>query len=98
MNQAYIVDAVRIPRARAKGKEGAYGMLKPVELLEPLFHAIAARNQLDSHQVEDVLLGCNTQTDQQGANLAKISALYAGWPDKVSGVTINRFCCSYRRG
>jgi len=94
MNQAYIVDAVRIPRARAKGKEGAYGMLKPVELLEPLFHAIAARNQLDSHQVEDVLLGCNTQTDQQGANLAKISALYAGWPDKVSGVTINRFCCS----
>ena len=94
MNQAYIVDAVRIPRARAKGKEGAYGNLQAIELLEPLFHAIEARNHLDSSQVEDVLLGCNTQTAQQGANLAKISALYAGWSDKVPGVTINRFCCS----
>ncbi len=99
-NSVYIVDAVRIPRAKVSIKdqgessESAYSGLKPIELLEPLFHALAKRNQLDNAQVEDVLLGCATQTQEQGANLAKIATLYAGWSDQVSGVTLNRFCCS----
>ncbi len=94
VNEAYIVDAVRIPRARAKGEDSIYGKLKPVDLLKPLFHALSERNKLDSQEVEDVLLGCSTQSGDQGANLAKIAALYAGWSDQVSGVTLNRFCCS----
>jgi acetyl-CoA C-acetyltransferase len=100
INEVYIVDAVRIPRARVRIKddgqssESAYSGLKPIELLEPLFHALAERNQLDTQKVEDVLLGCATQTQEQGANLAKIASLYAGWSDQVSGVTLNRFCCS----
>ncbi len=93
MNQAFIVDALRLPRALAK-KEGTYGDLKPVELLEPLFHALSERNAFPSEAVEDVVLGCSTQSGDQGANLAKIASLYAGWSDHVSGVTINRFCCS----
>jgi len=94
VNVAYIIDAVRIPRARAKGEDSVYGELKPVDLLKPLFHALSERNKLDSQEVEDVLLGCSTQSGDQGANLAKIAALYAGWSDQVSGVTLNRFCCS----
>ncbi len=93
MTSAMIVDAVRIPRASIRG-EAAYAALKPVDLLRPLFTAIAERNQLDSVEVEDVLLGCATQSGDQGANIAKIAALYAGWSDRVSGVTLNRFCCS----
>tara|TARA_R110001592_G_scaffold147751_5_gene372263 strand:- start:1830 stop:3029 length:1200 start_codon:yes stop_codon:yes gene_type:complete len=93
MPSAMIVDAVRIPRASIRG-EAAYAALKPVDLLRPLFTAIAERNQLDSAAVEDVLLGCSTQTGDQGANIAKIATLYAGWSDRVSGVTLNRFCCS----
>jgi len=94
MHEALIIDAVRIPRARAKAEDGAYSKLKPVDLLTPLFHALSERNQLDSAEVEDVLLGCSTQSGDQGANLAKIASLYAGWSDQVSGVTLNRFCCS----
>ncbi|WP_373095954.1 acetyl-CoA C-acyltransferase [Zhongshania sp.] len=93
MPSAMIVDAVRIPRASIRG-EAAYAALKPVDLLRPLFTAIAERNQLGSAEVEDVLLGCSTQSGDQGANIAKIASLYAGWSDRVSGVTLNRFCCS----
>ena len=94
MQEAMIVDAVRIPRAKAKAKDGAYAGLKPVDLLKPLFIALCERNHLDSAEVEDVLLGCSTQSGDQGSNLAKIAALYAGWSDQVSGATLNRFCCS----
>ncbi|AMO67888.1 acetyl-CoA acetyltransferase [gamma proteobacterium BDW918] len=93
MPSAMIVDAVRIPRASIRG-DAAYAAVKPVDLLRPLFTAISERNHLDSAEVEDVLLGCSTQSGDQGANIAKIAALYAGWSDRVSGVTLNRFCCS----
>ena len=93
MSEAYIVDAVRIPRAKAK-KDGVYAALKPVDLLLPLFQALTQRNDFDSGLVEDVLLGCATQSGDQGANLGKIASLYAGWSEQVSGVTLNRFCCS----
>ena len=98
MTTAYIIDAIRIPRAKITGdensKKGAYSHLKPVDLLKPLFIAICERNNFSSHHVDDVLLGCATQTGDQGANLAKIAALYAGWSDEVAGITLNRFCCS----
>ncbi len=94
VNEAYIIDAVRIPRARAKGEDSLYAQLKPIDLLKPLFHALSVRNDLNSRHVEDVILGCSTQSGDQGANLAKIAALYAGWSNQVSGVTLNRFCCS----
>ncbi|MGJ8686985.1 MAG: acetyl-CoA C-acyltransferase, partial [Spongiibacteraceae bacterium] len=93
MTSAMIVDAVRIPRASLRGT-AAYGEQKPVDLLRPLFNALAERNHIDSAEVEDVLLGCATQSGDQGANIAKIASLYAGWSDRVSGVTLNRFCCS----
>ena len=94
MNDAFIVDAVRIPRAKVNAEGGAYAQLKPVDLLAPLFNAISSRNNLPSDAVEDVLLGCSTQSGDQGSNIAQIAALYAGWSDQVSGATINRFCCS----
>lgn len=92
MNQAWVIDAVRIPRATVKS--AVYAKLQPVELLEPLYNALCTRHHLDSCFVEDVLLGCSTQTAGQGANIAKISSLFAGWSEQVSGVTLNRFCCS----
>ena len=94
LQQAHIIDAVRLPRARVKENQSAYSQLRPVQMLEPLFQALEQRNSLNSEWVEDVLLGCNTQIDGQGADIAKVSALYAGWADSVSGATVNRFCCS----
>lgn len=90
---AYIVDAIRSPRGKAK-KTGALHPVRPIELIAQLMKALATRNRLDTAQVDDVLLGCVTATGEQGANLAKIAALYAGWHASVSGATINRFCAS----
>ncbi len=89
----YIYDGVRTPRGRGR-PEGALAGVKPVQLLAPLYHALAARNDFDPALVDDVQLGCVTQVGEQGANLAKISSLYAGWPTGVSGATVNRFCAS----
>lgn len=90
---AYLLDAVRTPRGAAK-KSGSLRDVKPVELLVQLLDALRERNQLETGRVDDIVLGCVTQIKDQGANLAKIGALYAGWPDSVSGVTLNRFCAS----
>jgi acetyl-CoA C-acetyltransferase len=44
--------------------------------------------------VAEVILGCVTQAGDQAGNIAKTSTLYAGWPTRINGVTINRFCSS----
>jgi acetyl-CoA C-acetyltransferase len=90
---AYILDAVRTPRGAAK-KTGALASVKPIDLLAALYRALEQRSGLDTALVDDVVLGCATQTGEQGANIARISALYAGWSERVSGTTLNRFCCS----
>ncbi|MEZ4268855.1 MAG: acetyl-CoA C-acetyltransferase [Myxococcota bacterium] len=90
---AFILDAVRTPRGKAKDT-GALHKVKPIELVAGLMRAAQGRNALPSAEVDDVILGCVTATGEQGANIAKIAALYAGWNHQVSGVTINRFCAS----
>lgn len=92
MLDAYIVDGVRTPRGRAT--KGHFKNLRPVDLLKPLYEALEQRCSMDSIIVEDVVLGCVTAVGDQGANIAKISALFAGWHDNVAGITVNRFCCS----
>jgi acetyl-CoA C-acetyltransferase len=91
--EAFIHDAVRTPRG--KGSErGALAQTRPVELLAPLFGALAARNELDTSVVNDVTLGCSTATGEQGANIAKAAAHFAGWDYRSSGGTVSRLCCS----
>ncbi len=90
---AYIYDAIRTPRGAGKARGGLAGV-RPIELLAGLFRALAARTGVDPAVVDDVVLGCVTQVGEQGANLAKIAALYAGWSHAVSGVTLDRFCAS----
>ncbi len=94
MQEAYIYDALRTPRAKGKAS-GAFYELRPVELLARLLDAIQERSQLDgTASVEDIILGCVTPVDDQGANIAKAAALYAGWDKQVAGMQINRFCAS----
>lgn len=93
MTEAYIYDAIRTPRG--KGKEGG-GLheLQPIQLLSQLFAAVISRQQLPNDALDDVVLGCVTQVGEQGGNIAKVAALYAGLDSRVSGVTINRYCSS----
>lgn len=93
MNQTFIYDAIRTPRGRAK-PEGGLADISPLKLLSILYKEIQRRNQLDPIWVEDVILGCVSQVNEQGGNIAKASLMYAGWPDSVPGMSVNRFCSS----
>ena len=88
-----IVDAVRTPRGKATPGGGLSGVTA-LEMLTQLLQALEARSRFDSSTVDDVIIGCATQTGEQGGNLAKTAALMAGWDHGVPGVTINRFCTS----
>ncbi|MGI9288408.1 MAG: acetyl-CoA C-acyltransferase [Pseudomonadales bacterium] len=93
MRNAYIFDAIRTPRGKARPDGGLHD-LSPLDLLDTLYHALQARNNLDPAAVGDVVLGCVTQHGEQAANIAKTSTLSAGWSSQISGITVNRFCSS----
>ncbi|MYM32291.1 acetyl-CoA C-acetyltransferase [Duganella sp. CY15W] len=93
MSDAYIYEAIRTPRGRGK-KDGSLHSVKPITLLTGLLSELQSRHQLDTALVDDVVLGCVTPVGEQGANLAKIAALAAGWDWKVAGMQLNRFCAS----
>ncbi|ERI54198.1 3-ketoacyl-CoA thiolase [Pseudomonas sp. EGD-AK9] len=93
MTEAYIFDAVRTPRGKGK-KDGALYSVKPVNLIAGLLGALQARNELDTSQVDDIVLGCVTPVGDQGADIAKTAAMVADWDVSVAGVQLNRFCAS----
>ena len=93
MTEAFIFDAVRTPRGKGK-KDGALYSVKPVDLVAGLLKALEARNELDTSQVDDIVLGCVTPVGDQGADIAKTAALVADWDEQVAGVQLNRFCAS----
>lgn len=93
MTEAYIFDAVRTPRGKGK-KDGALYSVKPVQLVAGLLSALQARNDLDTSQVDDIVLGCVTPVGDQGADIAKTAAMVADWDVSVAGVQLNRFCAS----
>ncbi|WP_395501717.1 acetyl-CoA C-acetyltransferase [Ectopseudomonas mendocina] len=93
MTEAYIFDALRTPRGKGK-KDGALYSVKPVQLVAGLLDALQARNDLDTSQVDDIVLGCVTPVGDQGADIAKTAAMVADWDVSVAGVQLNRFCAS----
>ncbi|MDY6458990.1 acetyl-CoA C-acetyltransferase [Acinetobacter faecalis] len=93
MTEAYIIDAIRTPRGKGK-KDGSLYEVKPISLLTTLLNELKDRHQLDTSKVDDIVLGCVTPIGDQGADIAKIAAIAAGWDNDVAGVQINRFCAS----
>jgi acetyl-CoA C-acetyltransferase len=94
MPEALIIDAVRTPRGIGKVGKGALAHMHPQHLGAAVLKAIAARNQLDTKEVDDVIWGTSTQVDKQGADLGRMAALDAGYDMVSSGVTLDRFCGS----
>jgi acetyl-CoA C-acetyltransferase len=90
---AYIYDAVRTPRGKGK-PDGKLYEVRPISLLAQQLKALQKRNNLDTSLVSDVLMGCVTAVGEQGMNIAKAAAMSADWHERVSGVTLNRFCAS----
>lgn len=94
MPEALIIDACRTPRGIGKVGKGALAHLHPQHLGATVLKAIAARNHLETQEVDDVIWGTSTQVDKQGADLGRMAALDAGYDIVSSGVTLDRFCGS----
>jgi acetyl-CoA C-acetyltransferase len=92
-NEAFIFDAIRTPRGRGK-ESGALHGVKALDLLVTLFQTLQERHDLDTSQVDDVLLGCVTPIKEQGADIARTAPLVAGWNVDLPGAQLNRFCAS----
>lgn len=92
-HDAYIYDAVRTPRGRGKA-DGSLHEIQPIDLLTTCLRALQTRNNLDTSQVDDVVIGCVTPLAEQGGVIARSAALHAGWATNVPGVQLDRFCAS----
>ncbi|MCB1536054.1 MAG: acetyl-CoA C-acetyltransferase [Rhodoblastus sp.] len=93
MADAFIYDAVRTPRGRGKS-DGSLHEVSTLQLAAGALRALKERNQLDTHLVDDVILGCVDTVGESGSDIARVSALVAGYGNHVPGVQINRFCAS----
>jgi acetyl-CoA C-acetyltransferase len=91
MAEAFIIDACRTARGRRKG---SLSETHPIDVLITPLRAVVERNGIDPKDVEDAVIGCVSETGEQGANLARSAVLAAGWPVEIPGVTLNRFCGS----
>ena len=94
MTDVFIFDALRTPRGRGKAGKGGLSGLHPQELLAQTLNHLADRLHLDRALVDDLAVGCVTQVKEQGACVARNALIAAGWPEDVTGVTLNRFCGS----
>ena len=91
MTTAVIVDALRTPGGRRNGKLRNW---HAVDLASEALRAIASRNDLDPSLIDDVIMGCVSQTGEQAFNVGRNAVLAAGWPESVPATTIDRQCGS----
>ena len=90
-SQAYIVDAVRSPIGR---RNGSLAGIRGDELAARVLNALVERVEIDPAEIEDVQMGCVTQVGEQGWNIGRMAPLVAGWPETVSGTSVDRQCGS----
>ena len=93
MTEAFIYDAIRTPRGKGK-QDGSLHAVRPVDLLAGVLAELQRRNGFDTAAVDDVVMGVVSPVGEQGAVIAKLAALRAGWDFRASGLQINRFCAS----
>ncbi|MAD53657.1 acetyl-CoA C-acyltransferase FadA [Idiomarina sp. UBA3162] len=93
MKDVVIVDCIRTPMGRSKN--GVFRHTRAEDLSAALMKGLLERNpEVDVNELEDIYWGCVQQTLEQGFNIARNSALIAGIPHSVAGVTVNRLCGS----
>jgi len=93
MREAVVVASSRT--GLAKSFRGSFNMTRPDDLAAHCIRDVLRKTpQLDSTEVEDVILGCAQPHGTQGQNVARIAAMLAGLPVTTAATTINRFCSS----
>ena len=91
MRDAVIVEAVRTPVGK---RNGGLAGVPPVGPSPRAPEAWAARSGIDPGFLDDVVWGCVSQIGEQTFDIARNAVLAAGWPETVTGVTLDRQCGS----
>ncbi|CAN5436808.1 thiolase family protein [soil metagenome] len=91
MRDAVIVEAVRSPVGR---RNGALAGIHPADLSAQVLIGLVERAGVDPALIDDVIWGCAGQVGEQTGDIGRTAALAAGWPETVTGVTIDRQCGS----
>ena len=94
MTEAWIVQAVRSPVARAHPEQGIFRFVRPDDLSADILKNLVERSGIDPNLINDVFWGCARQINEQGYNVARQAVLIAGLPLSVCGTTVNRNCGS----
>ena len=93
MSDAYVYDAIRTPRGKGR-PDGGLHEVTAVRLSADILNALQARTGGACADVEDVIWGNVTQIGEQGGCLARSAVLLSDLPEKVPGLSVNRFCAS----
>ncbi|WAL40086.1 thiolase family protein [Brevibacterium sp. BRM-1] len=91
MSDAVIVAARRTPTGK---REGALAGVHPADLSATVLSDLVATAGVDPAIIDDVVWGCVTQAGEQTGDIARTAALAAGFPESVTGVTVDRQCGS----
>jgi acetyl-CoA acyltransferase len=91
LDDVVIVDAVRTPIGR---RNGSLKDVRPDELMALTLAELVRRTGIEPGLVDDVILGCVAQIGEQGANVARLAVLEAGFPVEVPAVSLDRMCSS----
>jgi acetyl-CoA acyltransferase len=89
--EAWIVGAVRTPVGR---HGGALSAVRPDDLGALVLEALVERTGVPAEEIEDVYFGCANQAGEDNRDVARMSLLLAGFPERVAGATVNRLCGS----
>ncbi len=92
MPDAFICDAIRTPIGKLNG---SLSIVRADDLAAIPLRALFERNPgMDSHAVDDTILGCANQAGEDNRNVARMAVLLAGLPEAIPGITVNRLCGS----
>ncbi len=93
MREAVIVAACRT--AVGKAPRGILKDTRPEHMgCTVLGELVKRAGDLDPNLIDDVIIGCTFPEATQGLNLGRVLVMSMGWPDRVPGMTVNRFCSS----
>src|SRR5436305_11149134 len=91
MREAVIVEAVRTPIGKRKGKRAGW---HPTDLLGHALKALLERTGVDPASIDDVVGGCVTQSGEQSTNVTRNAWVAAGLPWQVPATSVDRQCGS----
>lgn len=94
MTEAWIVNALRSPMARAHPEQGIFRFVRPDDLSAEILKNLVEKSGIDPNLIDDVFWGCARQINEQGYNVARQAVLIAALPLTVCGTTVNRNCGS----